>query len=170
MKRRWLRALPIALVAMLAGAPVASSLIAPDADNGPPDPNYTFMSVKSGKVAKPAVWGTYCLPSKANPALQTCHTAPSYPLPGAPKLSVTRGDKVMLRFHAPAGYITWRAARVSAGKERVTASGEAQVAGTSKRTWTVTLPKNLSHAATVLGFSVTYLNAYNTYEVGIKVR
>lgn len=159
----------LAFVLVLGVAPAAWSVVQPYADVGPPDPAYTYMQVKSGKSGVPASSGTYCLPTKANPTVTTCHTA-TYPLPGVKRITVKRGATVKLILHAPAGYITWRAARVSAGKERVSVTGEAKVASSTKRSWTVTLPKKLSTKATILGFNVTYLNAYNTYEVGIKVR
>jgi hypothetical protein len=34
----------------------------------------------------------------------------------------------------------------------------------------VTLPKNLRKSATILGLFVQYANAYNSFEVGLKVR
>lgn len=160
----------VGLIALFVAVPVAQSIVQPAADVGPPEPAYNYMRVKSGKSSAQATSGSYCLPLKGAPTTQTCHTAPVYPLPGLATVTAKRGASVTMTLQAPAGYVTWRAVRISGGKERVSASGEAHTVGTSKKTWRLTLPRNLSRKVTVLGFNVTYLNAYNTYEVGIKVR
>jgi hypothetical protein len=170
MKRHWMRALPLAVVLSLVAVPPAWSVIQPDPTNGPPNPAYTYMMVKAGKTSVVAPYGTYSLPSAANPLVTTSHQAASYPLSPLPKLTVSRGQQITLRLKAPSGYITWRAVRVSGGKERTSTTGEAQVLSSTKKSWRVTIPKNLSRKVTVLGFLVEYLNAYNSYEVGIKVR
>jgi hypothetical protein len=170
MKSHWMRASLLAVMLSLVVVPAAWSVIQPDPSNGPPDPNYTYMAVVAGKKSVVAAVGTYSVPSKADPTVVTNHKAPSYPLTPRPTLTVSRGQALTLRLKAPSGYITWRAARVSGGIEHVSTQGEAEVRSATKRSWRVTLPKNLSRKVTVLGFTVQYLNAYNSYEVGIKVR
>jgi len=171
---RAMRSLVLAAVLVLVAVPIASSATddAPMCPNiGPPDPAYTYLAAKNGKSSVQAAYGTYCLPLKGQPTKATGGGADAkYPLPGLKVLQVKRGSTIRLILHAPAGWITYRLARVSGGKERSLVTGEATLANRNKRAYTIKLSKTLSKRATILGLNVTYLNAYNTYEVGIKVR
>jgi len=162
MNRR--RTVTVCATAVL-GCVLAAGPLARAADK-PPD--FTRMIVKVGKKSVQATLGTNCVPSADG---QGSCTEASYPLKTTGKVTVKRGQQVTLLFGAPAGYVSWRAARLSAkGEEVITAKGEAKAVTKTKKRWRLTLPKNLSRSTKLLGFSVVYPNAYASFEVGAAVK
>lgn len=136
----------------------------------PPVKDYTVMIAKTKKSRQSvqAKQGSYCLPA-ADGSGGTCHTA-TFPLKDLPVIKVSKGEQVTLLFKIPVGYLTYRVARVSNGREVVQALGEAEQVTKTKKRFRVTLPKNLRKSATILGFYVEYVNSYSSFEVGLKVR
>lgn len=131
-------------------------------------PEYGTMIVKHGKQSVQATLGTNCQPTATGG--QECADA-KYPLATTGRVTLTRGKEVKLLLKASAGYVRWRAARVtSAGEEVLLTYGEANVVSKTKRQWRLTVPKDLRKSATILGFDVVYPSAYASFEVGAKVR
>ncbi|MCW3012996.1 MAG: hypothetical protein JWO02_88 [Solirubrobacterales bacterium] len=160
------------LLTVLAAGPAAGALADETAPERPPVKEYTVMIAKTekSKQSVAAKQGNYCLPA-ADGNGGTCHTA-KFPLPDLPVITVSKGEKVTLLFKVPVGYITWRTARVNSnnGTEVAVATGEGEQVTKTKKRWRVTLPKTLRKSATILGLFVQYANAYNSFEVGLKVR
>lgn len=159
----------LALTAVAAGP--ASGAFADDtapADK-PPVKSLTVMIVKTDKSKQSvqAKMGSYCLPSDDGTAV--CKDVP-LPLPDLPVVKVSPGETISLLFKTPVGYITWRTARVSKGKEVLVSSGEGLQVTKTKKRWKITIPKTTKKSATIVGIFAQYLNAYNSFEFGIDVR
>jgi hypothetical protein len=156
----------------VAAGPAAGAMADETAPERAPVKEYSVVIAKTtkSKQSVQAKQGSYCLPA-ADGNGGTCHTA-TFPLPDLPKITVSRGEKITLLFKVPVGYITWRTARVNAktGQEVAIANGEGEQVTKTKKRWRVTLPKNLRKSTTILGLFVQYANAYNSFEVGLKVR
>jgi hypothetical protein len=132
-------------------------------------PDFKRMILKYGKQSVQATVGQYCIPTADGKG--QCETA-TYPLKTTGRITVRQHGRVTLLLGAPAGYITWRAARITGSKknpESITATGEATVVGRSKKRWTVQLPKNLRTSSDLLGFNVVYPSGFSAFEVGVKV-
>jgi hypothetical protein len=86
-------------------------------------------------------------------------------------VTISRGGEVTLLSSAPAGYVAWRAARLdSKGEEVILAKGEAKSVTKTKKRWRIKVPKTLRKSTKLLGFSVTYPNAFAAFEVGAIVK
>ncbi|MCW2996615.1 MAG: hypothetical protein JWN65_164 [Solirubrobacterales bacterium] len=164
-------ALTLSVTALVAG-PAAGALADQTAPERPPVKEYSVAIAKTtkSKQSVQASQGSYCLPA-ADGNGGTCHTA-SFPLPDLPTIRVSKGEQITLLFKVPVGYVTWRTARVNSrsGQEIAITTGEGEQVTKTKKRWRVTLPKNLRKSATILGLFVQYANAYNSFEVGLKVR
>jgi hypothetical protein len=161
----------LTLLAAIAAVPAAAAIAQTTAPAKPPVPELTVMIAKTTK-SKQSVQGklgNYCLPSADGTA--TCHTA-SFPLPDLPKVTVSRGEQITLLFKAPVGYVSFYTARVNSKtkKEVEVGNGEGDQVTKTKKRWRLTLPKNLTKSATIVGVFVQYVNSYSSYEFGIKVR
>ena len=151
------------IAAVLASALTAGSLAQADTA-----PDFTRLIVKVGKRSVQATLGTHCVPTADGKG--QCDTA-AYPLKTTGSVTLSRGGEVTLLFGAPAGYVSWRAARIDGtGKEVPVATGEAKVVTKTKKRWRITLPKNLRRSTKLLGFSVNYPNAFASFEVGATVK
>jgi hypothetical protein len=165
-------ALTLTLTALAAG-PAAGALADGTSDPAQtPSQPFTVMIAKTTKSRQSvqAKQGSYCLPN-ANFTGGICHTA-TFPLPDVPVVKVSAGEEITLLFKVPVGYVTWRTARLDGPSKRevITANGEGDQVTKTKKRWRITLPKKLRKSSTIVGVSVTYANAYNSFEFGISVR
>jgi hypothetical protein len=130
-------------------------------------PDFTRLIVKVGARSVQATLGTHCVPADGKGNCTDAH----YPLKTTGKVTISRGGQVTLLIGAPAGYVAWRAARVDGkGEEIITAKGEAKPITKTKKRWRLKLPKSLRRSTKLLGFSVTYPNAFAAFEVGASVK
>jgi hypothetical protein len=164
-------ALTLTLAAVAAG-PASGALAESTDPSQTPSQPFTVMIVKTTKSRQSvqAKQGSYCLPNQSFTG-GICHTA-SFPLPDIPVVKVSAGEVVTLLFKVPVGYVTWRTARINSAtkQEVITANGEGDQVTKTKKRWRITLPKKLRKSSTIVGVSVTYANAYNSFEFGIAVR
>jgi hypothetical protein len=148
------------LACVLAAGPLARAADKP--------PDFTRMIVKVGKKSVQATLGTHCVPTADGGG--SCSEA-DYPLKTTGKVTIKARQHITLLFGAPAGDVSWRAARVtSKGVEVITAKGEARPVTKTKKRWRLTLPKSMRKSTKLLGFNVNYPNAFASFEVGASVR
>jgi len=155
----------------LAAGPAAGALAAEAGPERPPVKEYSVAIAKTAsKQSVQAKQGSYCLPA-ADGKGGTCRTVRS-PQPDLPTITVRKGEQITLLFKVPVGYVTWKTARVNSknGIAVPVTGGEGEQVTRTKKRWRVTLPKNLRKSHTVLGLFVQYANAYNSFEVGLKLR
>lgn len=147
------------------GCGLAAGPLAGAAEN-PPD--FTRLIVKVGSRSVQATLGTHCVPTADGSG--GC-TEATYPLQTTGRVTIRRDGEVTLLSGAPAGYVAWRAARIDGrGEEVIVAKGEARSITKTKKRWRIKLPKNLRRSTKLLGFSVTYPNAFAGFEVGATVK
>lgn len=162
----------VLVLTVFATGPVAGAMAQATAPaDKPPVKSLTVMIVKTTKSKQSiqATLGSYCLPS--DDGTYACKEIPA-PLPDVPIVTVRKGETISLLFKSPVGYVTWRTARVNSKshKEVLVSQGEGDPVTKTRKRWKITLPKNMRKSATIVGVFAQYVNAYSSFEFGIKVK
>lgn len=152
---------------------VAGGLLAlPAATSAPAQtgtPDYATMFVKAGKKTVQAKLGTHCHPDGAGSG--KCVDA-TYPLEGAPTLTVRAGGEITLLLRAPVASLLWRTARIDAsGEELLVDYGRGRATTKTLRRFTITLPRTMRASHKVIGFDVNYPSGgfYSSFEIRARV-